>query len=519
MSRQNEGSRINESTTDRPVSLFEAQSSTSIVSPTTKPSLPNTVTSGAMMRTISYSSHFLPSYSAKVRSVIDSAESKALFSSHEKLLNWKMEKEKPLSSPSGNDLGINKINNLQSGLRKIMSTSVGIPSPIDVVDNASSQGDISEHGSGSIYEMPSFQEDDRPVIESENLGEISSVADSVTDSKSCNLQVSTNSRDLKLKNIDQALDDFDTIRQNDDILRSSTSPVNVDEMLDWNDEDGEDQFLSFDSSGDLEKMQSNLIAADAGKHYNLPNEAIKVHNTPENETVSHRGPMSTENQRVSYDNARATKNQNYISKPHCQDNGSKVQEITRKQLLSAFKCIEATAGIVGAAQDMEQNVWQNKISIDEKKDQGCPKESEKDRVTSILQSAIIEKSNSMIQSFLNQTDSPNHKSSTSSSISNGGVSRPFDDWSRRTSASVSSTLSGRDNLYRGNNVDIDLLDLYCDDELHPSLENDPNMQLFIAHTPSPQEDCDDCNNDLSRPFLTDRGTYFLRHLIFLTSDK
>ena len=23
-------------------------------------------------------------------------------------------------------------------------------------------------------------------------------------------------------------------------------------------------------------------------------------------------------------------------------------------------------------------------------------------------------------------------------------------------------------------------DLYCDDELHPSLENDPNMQLFTA---------------------------------------
>ena len=507
MSRQNEGSRINESTTDRPVSLFEAKSSTSIVSPTTKPSLPNTVTSGAMMRTISYSSHFLPSYSAKVRSVIDSAESKALFSSHEKLLNWKMEKEKPLSSPSGNDLGINKINNLQSGLRKIMSTSVGIPSPIDVVDNASSQGDISEHESGSIYEMP--LEDDRPVMESENLVERSSVADSVTDSKSCDLEVSTNSRDSKPSNIGQALNEFDAIRQNDDILRSSTSPVNVDEMLDWNDEDGEDQFLSFDSCADLEKMQSSLIVANAGKHYNLANEAIEVINIPESETGSHRRPASTEN-------ARDTKSKNYISKPHCQDRDLKVQEITRKQLLSAFKCIEATAGIVGAAQDMEQNVWQNKISIDEKKDQGCPKESEKDRVTSILQSAIIEKSNSMIQSFLNQNDSPQHKSSTSSSISNGGVSRPFDDWSRRTSASVSSTLSGRDNLYRGNNVDIDLLDLYCDDELHPSLENDPNMQLFIAHTPSPQEDCDDCNNDLSRPFLTDRGTYFLRHLIFLT---
>jgi len=112
----------------------------------------------------------------------------------------------------------------------------------------------------------------------------------------------------------------------------------------------------------------------------------------------------------------------------------------------------------------------------------------------------------MIQSFLNQNDSPQHKSSTSSSISNGGVSRPFDDWSRRTSASVSSTLSGRDNLYGGNNVDIDLLDLYCDDELHPSLENDPNMQLFIANTPSPQEDCDDSNNELSRPFLTDRDS-------------
>ena len=514
MSRQNKGNMINESTTDRPVSLFEAKSSTSIVSPRTKPSLPNTVTSGAMMRTISYSSHFLPSYSAKVRSVIDSAESKALFSSHEKLLNWKMEKEKPSSIPSGNDLGINKINNLQSGLRKIMSTSVGIPSPIDVVDNSSSQGDISEHESGSTYEMPVFQEDDKPVIESKNLGERSSVAESVTDSISCNLQVPTNSRDLKQTNISQALDEFDSIRQNDDILRSSTSPVNVDEMLDWNDEDDEDQFLSFDSCGELEKMQSNLIVANAGKHYNSANEAIQVINIPESETGSHRRPMSTENQRVSNDHVRATKNKNDISKPHCQDSGLKVQEITRKQLLSAFKCIEATSGIVGAAQDMEQNLWQNKSSIGEKKDQGCPKESEKDRVTSILQSAIIEKSNSMIQSFLNQNDSPQHKSSTSSSISNSGVSRPFEDWSRRTSASVSSTLSGRDNLYRGNNVDIDLLDLYCDDELHPSLENDPNMQLFIANTPSPQEDCDDCNNELSRPFLTDRGTGFLRHLIF-----
>ena len=53
-------------------------------------------------------------------------------------------------------------------------------------------------------------------------------------------------------------------------------------------------------------------------------------------------------------------------------------------------------------------------------------------------------------------------------------------------------------------IDIDLLDLYCDDELHPSLENDPNMQLFIAHTPSPH-DGDNVNNDLSPPFLTDRG--------------
>ena len=480
-----------------------------MVSPTTKPSPPNTVTSGgAMMRTISYSSHFLPSYSAKVRSVIDSAESKALFSSHEKLLNWKMEKEKPSPIPSGNDLGINKINNLQSGLRKIMSTSVGIPSPIDVVDNASSQGDISEHESGSTDEMPVFQEVDRPVIKSENIGEESSLADSDISRKLCNVQVLINPRDLKPTQTSQALDEFDTIRQNDDVLRSSTSPVNVDEMLDWNDEDGEEQFLSFDSS-DLEKTQSKLISANAGKHYDSANEAIDVHNTPERDTVPNCRPMSIGNERVSYGNTGATKNKNDISKSHCQDNGLKVQEITRKQLLSAFKCIEATAGIVGAAQDMERNVWQNQSSIDGKKDQGCPKQPEKDRVTSILQSAIIDSSNSMIQSFLNQNDSPNHKSSTSSSISNGGVSRPFDDWSRRTSASVSSTLSGRDNIYRGNNVDIDLLDLYCDDELHPSLENDPNMQLFIAHTPSPQEDCDDCNNELSRPFLTDRGTYFL----------
>ena len=85
---------------------------------------------------------------------------------------------------------------------------------------------------------------------------------------------------------------------------------------------------------------------------------------------------------------------------------------------------------------------------------------------------------------------------------NGG--RLFDDWSRRTSASVSSTFSGREN--RG--VDIDLLDLYCDDELHPSLEHDPNMQLFIAHTPSPHDDVETENNDISHPFLTDRGRYF-----------
>ena len=109
----------------------------------------------------------------------------------------------------------------------------------------------------------------------------------------------------------------------------------------------------------------------------------------------------------------------------------------------------------------------------------------------------------MIQSFLHHNnESPYHKASTSSSVADGGSSsKVFDNWSRRTSASVSSTFSGRENRSA---VEIDLLDLYCDDELHPSLENDPNMQLFIAHTPSPH-DGDNANNDLSRPFLTDRG--------------
>ena len=152
------------------------------------------------------------------------------------------------------------------------------------------------------------------------------------------------------------------------------------------------------------------------------------------------------------------------------------------------------------------NMTQININSLNTNDEECVKESENDRVTSILKSATIDSSNSLISSFLqHNNDSPYHKASTSSSIIEGGnCGRRFDDWSRRTSASLSSTFSGRENRA----VDIDLLDLYCDDELHPSLEHDPNMQLFIAHTPSPHEDDVDTGNaDISRPFLTDRGNY------------
>ena len=52
-------------------------------------------------------------------------------------------------------------------------------------------------------------------------------------------------------------------------------------------------------------------------------------------------------------------------------------------------------------------------------------------------------------------------------------------------------------------------DLYCDDELHPSLENDPNMQLSIA-----QQHAEQVKPYPPMPMLTDRGKLNYR-LIFL----
>ena len=46
-------------------------------------------------------------------------------------------------------------------------------------------------------------------------------------------------------------------------------------------------------------------------------------------------------------------------------------------------------------------------------------------------------------------------------------------------------------------------DFYCDDELHPSLENDPNMQLLITAI----EDIDDINGDAPYLGQHDRGTH------------
>ena len=45
-------------------------------------------------------------------------------------------------------------------------------------------------------------------------------------------------------------------------------------------------------------------------------------------------------------------------------------------------------------------------------------------------------------------------------------------------------------------------DLYCDDELHPSLENDPNMQLSIA-----QHAAEHVKPYPPMPMLTDRGNF------------
>jgi len=52
-------------------------------------------------------------------------------------------------------------------------------------------------------------------------------------------------------------------------------------------------------------------------------------------------------------------------------------------------------------------------------------------------------------------------------------------------------------------------DLYCDDELHPSLENDPNMQLSIAHGQQADDVIDGqtataYNEYPARPILHDR---------------
>ena len=48
-------------------------------------------------------------------------------------------------------------------------------------------------------------------------------------------------------------------------------------------------------------------------------------------------------------------------------------------------------------------------------------------------------------------------------------------------------------------------DLYCDDELHPSLENDPNMQLSIAQQNAGERE--QIKPYPPMPMLTDRGNF------------
>ena len=447
-----------------------------------------------MLRTMSYSSHFLPSYSAKVRSVINSAESKALFSSHEKLLNWKLDKSKDSEVYSVNE-GINKINNLQSGLLKIMSSSMVSSNSGEQENHISHQEDCSDESkpqsvSDSVYtkELPGKRE----ITNNKNMSETRENKLSSADTNS---------------NEDSQCDDLmkqNTPMRQEDLLPSSTSPVNIDEMLDWDIEDNEeDQFLSFNS---IDLQRNDLVLSDKDRQHNR-----KMISEVENEQkinanrVNNNRPIIGMKKTINGKTKIANTNGN--AKLFGENKDFKITEATKEQLLQTVRCIEATTGIGNienktGLKGIERTVW-NDTRSHKSDDENSFKDSENDRVTSILKGAIIESSNSLIESFLqHNNESPYHKASTSSSIADGGSSsRVFDNWSRRTSASVSSTFSGRENRSA---VDIDLLDLYCDDELHPSLENDPNMQLFIAHTPSPH-DGDNANNDLSHPFLTDRG--------------
>ena len=54
-------------------------------------------------------------------------------------------------------------------------------------------------------------------------------------------------------------------------------------------------------------------------------------------------------------------------------------------------------------------------------------------------------------------------------------------------------------------------DLYCDDELHPSLENDPNMQLSIAQQAAAADQ--HVKPYPPMPMLTDRGNFFMSFFV------
>ena len=74
--------------------------------------------------------------------------------------------------------------------------------------------------------------------------------------------------------------------------------------------------------------------------------------------------------------------------------------------------------------------------------------------------------------------------------------------SRRTS-DASSFVSGAQEIE----------DLYCDDEINPNLESDPNMMLTTYYRNAGFANNSDFNFP-ERPCLTDRGTYLLNSEIF-----
>jgi hypothetical protein len=426
--------------------------------------------------------------------VIDSAESKALFSSHEKLLNWKIDKSKDSEVHSVNE-GINKINNLQSGLLKIMSSSI-------VSSNSGEQqGHLSHEEDCTDEAKPQSVSDS--VYKKERPGKLE-IANNNNMSETREKKISSSDNDSNEESQCDDLMKHNTPMRDEHLLRSSTSPVNIDDMLDWDIEDNEeDQFLSFNS---IDLQRKDLIIIDKNQHHDG-----KMISEVENEQKINANHLNNSSPLIDLKTTIIGKakiaNTNGNVKLLGENKDFKITEETREQLLQTVRCIEATTGIGNKEhktdlKGLKKNVW-NGTESHKNDDEKNFKDLESDRVTSILKGAIIESSNSLIQSFLHHNnESPYHKASTSSSIADVGSStKVFDNWSRRTSASVSSTFSGRENRSA---VEIDLLDLYCDDELHPSLENDPNMQLFIAHTPSPH-DGDNANDDLSPPFLTDRG--------------